>query len=363
MARGPRKATPKRVRRRRVPVHWRRARSRFSWESIPDKELLDWRLCDLGLTVEGSWLEEPIAQVLAELEARQLKVRPHFWLSEEWFSPADVPGIAIPFYLAHPRLLRLERKFMLEVEGGSIPWCLKILRHELGHVIQHAYQVQRRRRWQALFGKSSKQYPEYYRPHPRSKRYVLHLDRWYAQAHPDEDFAETFAVWFQPGGSWRKRYRKWPALKKLEYVDELMGELAGAKPTISTRATVDSLGKLRKTLRQFYDEKCDRYSVSYPRIYDRELKRVFSDDPEHKAWETAGMFLRRNRAEIRKVVSRWTGEYQFTLDQVLKDIMVRCKELGLRAVGSERRLKLDFSIFLTVQTMNCLFTGREWHAL
>ena len=26
----------------------------------------------------------------------------------------------------------------------------------------------------------------------------MHLDPWYAQSHPDEDFAETFAVWLTP---------------------------------------------------------------------------------------------------------------------------------------------------------------------
>ena len=66
---------------------------------------------------------------------------PHAWLSDEWFSPDNTPGIAIPFYLAHPRLMRLERRQILEVEGGTASECLRILRHETGHVVQHAYRL------------------------------------------------------------------------------------------------------------------------------------------------------------------------------------------------------------------------------
>lgn len=335
----------------------------YRWEKWPAERILDLRLCDLDLTIAGTWLEEPIQLIHEELERRDLLIRPHFWLSEEWFSPGDIPGIAIPFYLAHPRLMKIERSQMLEVEGGTLEGCLKILRHETGHVIQHGYQLQRKHRWQELFGKSSIRYPEYYRPRPSSKRYVLHLDRWYAQAHPDEDFAETFAVWFQSRPLWKKRYAGWPAMKKLEYVDELMLELAGQRPPVTSRALVDPLPMVRKTLRHHYEEKRARYCVNVPRNYDRELKRLFSDAPEHRGRESAAALLRRNRLEIRQMVARWTGEYEFTLDQVLKDMMVRCRELKLRAAKPERQLKLDFAILLTVQTMHCLYSGRKWHAL
>jgi hypothetical protein len=320
-------------------------------------------LKDLGLTIAGTWLEEPIHLIWDELEKRGLRLRPHFWLSEEWFSPADIPGIAIPFYLAHPRLMALERSQMLEVEGGTFEACMKILRHETGHAVQHAYQLQRRRRWQRLFGKSSVRYPDYYRPRPSSKRFVLHLDRWYAQAHPDEDFAETFAVWFQPRPLWKRRYAGWPALKKLEYVDELMTDLAGKRPAVTSKACVDPLSKLKKTIREHYAEKRARYSVAYPPIYDAELKRLFPSAADDQGAESAAAFLKRHRGEIRQIVSRWTGEYQFTLDQVLKDMIARCRELRLRAAGSERKLKLDFAILLTVQTMHCLYGGSRRHAL
>ena len=137
-------------------------------------------------------------RTIGELAARELVFRPRFWLSDEWFSPAGVPGVGIPFYLAHPRLMRLERHQMFEVEGGTREGCLRLLRHELGHAVDHAYRLSRRKDWRDVFGSASLPYPDAYRPNPASKRFVQHLDGWYAQAHPDEDFAETFAVWMTP---------------------------------------------------------------------------------------------------------------------------------------------------------------------
>lgn len=302
-------------------------------------------------------------ELYAELERRDLCFRPHVWLSHDWFSPDGVPGIAISFYLAHPRLMRLERSQMLEVEGGSREECMKILRHECGHAIQHAFQLQRRRHWQQLFGKSSQKYPDFYRPNPTSRHYVQHLRLYYAQSHPDEDFAETFAVWLQPRAVWRKRYAGWPALKKLEYVAELAEELKGARPVVRTRRHIDPLRTIRKTLREYYTEKRERYQLSYPDIYDRDLTRLFSNDPKHRNHERASKFLRRNRTEIRRLVSRWTGEYQFTLEQVLNDMIGRCRELKLRAVGSERKLRMDFAVLLTVKTVHSLYGRKNWVAL
>ena len=205
-------------------------RRKYAWEKLSDEQLLQQRLSSLRVAVEGTWLEDCISALYEELEERGIRLRPHTWISSEWFSPADVPGIAIPFYLTHPRLMKLEKKMMLDVEGGTWSECMAILRHEAGHAIQHGYQLQRRRRWQQLFGRSSKHYPRYYRPNPASRQYVQHLRLWYAQSHPDEDFAETFAVWLRPRSNWRTRYAGWPALKKLEYVDELMEEIAGKRP-------------------------------------------------------------------------------------------------------------------------------------
>ena len=138
---------------------------------------------------------------------RGIRFRPHCWLAQEWFSPDGIPGIAIPFYLAHRRLMSIERRFMREVEGGNRNWLMRILRHEAGHAIDSAYRLRRRSRWRAVFGPASLPYPDTYRPRPGSRRFVQHLGAWYAQAHPTEDFAETFAVWLKPRSPWRREYR------------------------------------------------------------------------------------------------------------------------------------------------------------
>ena len=170
----------------------------------------------------------------AELEGRHL-ARPHYWLSDEWFTPDGIQGVAVPFYLAHPRFARLELAQMLEVEGGDAESCLKILRHEAGHAIDNAYRLQRLPTRRRVFGLPSTPYPEYYTPKPYSKSFVQHLDHWYAQSHPDEDFAETFAVWLDPQSIWPTRYAGWPAQRKLEYVDRLMRRLAGTPPAMASR--------------------------------------------------------------------------------------------------------------------------------
>lgn len=338
-----------------------RRRARYYWEDWTNDELLDLRMCDLGLRLEGSWLEEPIEKVRYELESRGLELKPHFWIGDEWFSPANVPGVAVPFYLAHPRLMRLERNQMLECEGGTRDECLRLLRHELGHAIQHGFALHRRRRWQRHFGKSSEPYPRFYRPNPASKRFVQHLDGYYAQCHPDEDFAETFATWLRPRSNWRRRYADWPALKKLEYVDELMKEIAGTKRKVSSRAKPYSAASNRTKLSSHYQQKRDHYSVGFSDAYDRDLLKLFRPNGGRKHGESAVAFLRRHRRDIRELVCKWTGEYQFTCDMVLKEMMGRCKELKLRAVGPERRLKLDFAILLTMHSMHYLHRGREWH--
>ncbi|MGD9763570.1 MAG: hypothetical protein AB7V27_07650 [Candidatus Binatia bacterium] len=331
------------------------------WESWPDEKLLDLRLCDLGVRIRGSELEARIRTLHRELHAAGLvHFRPHFWLSDEWYTPDGVPGVAIPFYLAHPRLARLEFAQMLEVEGGTPDWCMRILRHEAGHALDNAYRLRRRHRRQQLFGLSSKQYPEHYTPRPYSRRFVQHLEPWYGQSHPDEDFAETFAVWLTPDSPWRTRYQGWPALKKLEYVDALMREIGPIPPRVTARRTIDPLSRLRKSLREHYQEKRQRYGVDYPNVYDRDLRRLFSEAPEHRANPSATRFIQRVRKDVRTLVARWTGEYQYTIDQVIDQIAKRCRELGrLRLAGPFEPAKLDFTIYVAVQTMNYLHSGQH----
>ncbi len=340
----------------------RRRRTRQPpWAAWPSERLLDMRLCELGVKIPGTVLERRIRRLHEELDRRGILVRPHFWLSDDWFTPDGMTGIAVPFYLAHPRLIRLERKMIGEAEGASEEWCMRLLRHETGHVVDHAYRLSRRRRRQQLFGRSSVSYPRFYRPNPYSRSHVQHLEYWYAQAHPDEDFAETFAVWLKPRSQWRKEYQRWPrALRKLEYVDELMQEIAGWRPFVRTRAHVDSVAKLRKTLREHYRRKRAAYALEHTDAYDRDLLKLFHVAPPNSSRERAAAFIRRVRREVLHDAARWTGEHGYLLDHVLKDMIGRCRELRLVVKGPERRIKLDFTILLVKHTVESLYRHRRW---
>jgi len=326
------------------------------WPELSDEQLLDVRLCDLRLSLGGT-LATRIDQLRAELEARGLRFPLHFYLSDEWFTPDGGTAIAIPFYLAHPRLERLEESQMFEVEGGEHEWCMRILRHEAGHAIDHAFRLVRRRKRQQVFGSSSKPYPEFYTPKPYSKSFVLHLDSWYAQSHPDEDFAETFAVWLTPSSEWRQRYAGWKALPKLDYMEALMTSLAGKDAPFNRPDEIDPLPSLRTTLRQHYRNKRKHYGVDHPNFYDRDLRRLFSNAPELANHMTAAHFITRFRRQVRRVVADWTGIYQYTIDQVLEDMIARCRELKLRLAVSEEQARQEFTVLLTVQAMNYLHSG------
>jgi predicted DNA-binding protein YlxM (UPF0122 family) len=343
----------------------RRTRTRQPWwSSLPDEDLLQMRVKDLGVAVEGTWLNGCVKALNGELKRKGL-IQAHAWLSDEWFSPDTTPGIAIPFYLSHPRLARLEKKMFLDVEGDTRRECMQILRHEAGHIIQHAYALNRRRKWQEMFGRSSTRYPAYYRPNPASKDYVQHLPRWYAQSHPDEDFAETFAVWLTPRSNWRRHYEDWPALEKLYYVDELMAEIAEDEPTLTRRAEVDPVHRLTKTLAEHYEKKLDLYSPNIDTRYDPNLQRIFSDEPRHRNSESASAFLRRNRAAIRQAAWRWSGGYQVTLDAILDQMIDRCRALKLRAPGRDPELRQKVVRLLTTKVAHSLYRAsrRQWFAL
>jgi hypothetical protein len=334
-----------------------------NWADLPDEELLNLHIADLPIQIEGSVVEGRIKELTRELESSDLRFPIHYYLSDEWFTPDGHVSMAVPFYLAHPRLERLEKAQMLEVEGGDYEWCMRILRHEAGHLIDNAYKLRLRRQRRQLFGPSSLQYPEFYAPKPYSKAFVQHIAPWYAQSHPDEDFAETFAVWLTPNSDWKRRYAGWPALKKLEYMAALMHALRAKKPLVTDTSEVDPLRRIRRTLRQHYKRKRRHHGVDHPNFYDRELRKLFSAEPEFARNMTAAQFIGRQRRELTRLVADWTGIYQYTVDKVIEDMITRARELKLRLAVPEDRARYEFTVLVTVQTMNYLHSGRHRVAL
>ena len=186
---------------------------------------------------------------------------------------------------------------------------------------------------------------------------MLHLDAWYAQSHPDEDFAETFAVWLTPNSEWRQRYAGWPALQKLEYMDALMRSLRGTPPRVDNPEEVDPLPRLRKTLRQHYRDKRRHYGVDYPNFYDRDLRRLFSDAPEFSGNLTAAQFIARIRRPVRRVVAE-LDRHLPVHDRPGARGHDRALPRAEAAAGRARRqARQEFTVLLTVQAMNYLHSG------
>jgi hypothetical protein len=333
-------------------------RTRAFWLGWTDEELLRLRFCDLRLSLSGSVLEQRVARLWRELEAAGLRFRPYVWLSSDWFTPDGHTGFAVPFYLAHPRLVRLERNQMLGVEGGSAESCMKLLRHEAAHALDNAYRLHRRRSWRETFGYFSQPYRSSYLPRPASRGHVLNLDYWYAQSHPAEDWAETFAVWLQPRSRWRRTYAGWPALRKLEYIDALLCEIRGRPPLVHSRTHPDSIAQLDLTLGEHYRRKKARYQHQAPSASDAYLQRLFASD-SHRRSEPAARFLARHRRALRERVAAVTGQHVYLVDHVLAEMIPRCRELGLRLTRPERETRVDAAALLTALTMTFLRRDRS----
>jgi hypothetical protein len=328
------------------------------WASLKDEELLRERICDLGLVIAGSELEPRIASLYGELDARGLTLHPTCYLGDEWFSPVPAPSIAIPFYLAHPRLKALELHQMLEVEGGTPEWCAKLLRHECGHAFDHAYKFSSRRKWRQIFGSPDAEYsPEHYRPRPYSKSFVRHLPNWYAQAHPEEDFAETFAVWLAlPAEDWKKRYGRWKAIEKLEYTDSLMREARKKPPLVTDGPRWSEVSKLKRTLLRHYAARRKLWAEDYPDFYDADLRVIFGKTPAGA--EPAARFMKKHRRAIVSSVVQWTGERKYTVDALVRRLDQRCASLALQAPQNEPSLLLEIGAYLSALVTNHLHTGR-----
>jgi hypothetical protein len=309
-----------------------------AWERLSDEQLLSLRFCDLQLQIGGTELQDAIERLYRELALRGLRFRPHCWLAQEWFSPDGIPGIAIPFYLAHKRLIGLERRLMREVEGGNRNWLMRILRHEAGHALDSAYRLRRLKGWRAAFGPASLPYPDTYRPRPGSRRFVQHLGAWYAQAHPTEDFAETFAVWLKPHSPWRRAYVGWPAYGKLQYIDELAQQIGAQKPLIADRSTIEDVTHETGTLREHYERKLARYRLPRRSGADELLLKVFTAAPRTRAAPKAATVLREMRATLRQQIQRSGAFSEYLVHQVLRLMIARCEALNLHVRGSRREL-------------------------
>lgn len=326
-----------------------------SWATASEASLLRKRVRNLGLKLEGSPLEARVERLYDELEAKGLDFRPHVWLSTTFFSPDGVPGFAVPFYLAHPRLTKLELARMGRVEGADEEEFMRVVRHETGHAILSAYGLHKGAEWRRVFGRYSDPYRISYRPDPRSREYVLNLDGWYAQSHPAEDFCETFAVWLRPRAAWKRRHARTPVLRKLEFVDAQMRRIRSQRPAVRNRERVEPLSELAMTLGQFYRRREALLGGDVDAV-DAGLRSVF-ESPRGRRAPSAAAYLRRLTPRLVKAVRNLTGKQSYDVEQVVKRMIERSRALGLVVPewpGRPRAL----SALVTVEVLK-LYRGRR----
>jgi Putative zinc-binding metallo-peptidase len=319
----------------------------------PDvQEILTKPIKELGLKLEGSPLERYVQKLYRELDRKGVKrFRPLCYLTDEWGCPSGEPVIGIPFYLADPKLARLEKE-MNDLEDERE--ILMYLRHEAGHAFNYAYELFKTPEWRELFGPFRRPYRDDYRPVPFSRRFVRHIAGWYAQKHPDEDFAETFAVWLTPGSQWRRRYKGWPALAKLRYVDRIARRVRDTAPIRDRGATDITVDEMESTVGEFYDEKLQEPSSPVDLPLDTDLADIFKvSRRRRKGVRPAADLLRENRKAIVDKVAYWTGVARPFVKQLVEAMLARVAELNLRAeVRSEREHLTEITAYATALAMS-----------
>lgn len=322
------------------------------------QEILDKPIRELGLKLEGSPLEPLVARLYRELDNKGLKkFRPAVYLTDEWGCPSGEPVIGIPFYLADPRLSRLEKEINdLEDDRQTMMY----LRHEAGHALNYAYGLYKTPEWKQLFGPYRRRYRDDYRPVAFSRSYVRHMEGWYAQKHPDEDFAETFAVWLRPGSGWRKRYKDWPAIAKLRYVDRIakqFAEVEPSRPRGRKDITVDDMGN---TVAEFYEDVLNQQPSPGELPLDADLQDIFIVGRRRKKGVIpAAEMLRSNRNALVDKLTYWTGVQRPLVKKLVESIEARVAQLELKAdVKKERECLTEITVYATALAMNYITRGK-----
>ena len=323
-------------------------------------DLLPIRIKELGLKLEGSPVEHYVQQLFKEMEAKGLQhFRPAFYLTSEWGCPSEQPVIGVPFYLADPRLGTIESS-VNDLESDLD--IMKYMRHEAGHAFNYAYELYKTEEWRELFGPFRRPYRDHYSFVPFSRNYVRHLEGWYAQKHPDEDFAETFAVWLTPRSKWREKYKSWPALKKLQYMDRIAREVSDKPPIRPLGDTDFTVADMEETIEEFYRESArDHSEIIAGLALDADLDDIFVNpeslegEPHRKASE----MIAEHRKEIVDKVSYWTGVRRSLVKSLVEAISKKVDELGLVVESKRQRERIvELTVYTTTLAMT-FFTSRR----
>jgi hypothetical protein len=324
----------------------------------PDFEaFLSRPICDLGLKLEGSPVERFVQQLYSELEAKRLKkFRPGCYLTDEWGCPSGEPVIGVPFYLASTELAALEKETNDLEDAREV---MMYMRHEAGHAFNYAYKLYNTAEWKQLFGSFRRPYRDNYRPTPFSRDYVRHLAGWYAQKHPDEDFAETFSVWLTPRSNWRKRYRGWGAMAKLRYMDRIARDLSQIEPIRRRGRTDITVDEMKSTVADFYRESVVEPTPIADIALDTDLVDIFNVSRRRKNARPADQFLHQHRKPVIDKIAYWSGVQRPLIKRLVEEIGKRMGELRLMADPQRESEHLaEITVYATTLAINYMQRGK-----
>lgn len=332
---------------------------KYYWEKYTKSKLLELRISDLNIDIKTPFIERHLLKIKSELNKSKLPFHPIYWLSTEWFCPDQIAGVAIPFYLAHPRLIELERSIMGSVEGEGEFWMLRYIRHELGHAVDNAFDLRKDRKRKFIFGSPDISYPDSYKPKIYSKKYVRYLPDWYAQAHPDEDFAETFATWFDQSQNWRTKYKNWPVKRKLQYMNTMMNRIKKNNTFyVEKQGPYESIDEIEMTLNQFYKMKKKRYNAELNKIFEKPLNYSFQLNESANVVSTcARNFFNKKRSKIERKVAKQLGCYQYEVKVATEIVFKHLKQNDLILRHDEKQvlIQLEYLVYRALKSSK----GRE----
>lgn len=320
------------------------------------RELLSQKISDLSLKIQGTRLETLIQELYQELDKAGISFKPKTYLSDEWGCPHKVPVIGIPFYLANPELSKLEGE-LTGIEAEDEEEVMMYLRHETGHAFNYAYRLYRKPKWRQLFGKFSQPYQDDYQPLPFSTKFVRHLTCWYAQKHPDDDFAETFAVWLTPGSDWQTQYAETTAMAKLMYIDKIVRKYGHRPPVITDEKPDMPVHEMTMTVDNWYKDygNSTSLSINLHRTLNNDLRRLFPA----KQGQPAVDLLKVNYKQLVMELNHWTGINRKLIRGLIDELIKRTQSLDLKVDPEQQVIQmLSVSIFITALVMNYLHHGK-----
>ncbi len=306
-------------------------------DRLSNFELLATKVSDLRLILPVKYKNQ-LKVLNQKLRAKNIKWRPQTWAGEEWYSPDGIDGFAIPFTLFHPKLTRLEEMYIGHCEGKNLNDFLKLACHETAHALDNSYGLRKLKQRQRLFGTAKQTYPNQYRPKDHQNEYIDFLGDFYAQAHPEEDWAETVGHWLYYN-KLPSQYKSTLVEEKYKYVDFILRNLH--TKTQKDKATIPKpLSYDNRTLEQYFKDKQKQFNIRKRNFTKGKLDSFLCKSEKNFHQFDINSSVNINEIDISSPYKRWI------LMRFLKDINEECKKENFTLKYNENRTKRILNNFL-----------------